>query len=122
MAKRKVSYVKILKEALGEFDTSKNVDVKGPMLDAIVSYKGDGELPTHKDAASILERYYFGENEETSVSIDEHTDNVIDEVPGKQDGDVGKEKKQIADEVVNDDSSIKEQDEEEDEDEKESVV
>ena len=124
MSTKKVSYIKILKEAIAEFDTSKNVDVKGPMLDAIVSYKGDGELQTHKDAASILERYYFGENEESSVNIDENVDNEIDEVPGKQDGDVGKEKKQIEDEITNDDSSIKEaaEEDEKEEDEKEEIT
>jgi hypothetical protein len=46
---------------LSEFDTTKTVDVKGPMLDPILGYEGDGELPTYKDAASVLERYYFGE-------------------------------------------------------------
>ena len=57
--KKRVSYQKLLKEAIAEYDTTKTVDVKGPMLDPILSYAGGGELPTHKDAASILERYYF---------------------------------------------------------------
>ena len=61
MGIKQVSYVKLLKEAIAEFDTSKTVDMKGPMLDPIMSYDGAGELPTHKDAASILERYYFNE-------------------------------------------------------------
>ena len=63
MANKK-SYVQLLKEAIAEFDTSDNMQVKGPMLDPILSWRGDGELPTNKDAASILERYYFNENEE----------------------------------------------------------
>ena len=62
MAKK--TYQEILKEnisQLSEFDTTKTVDIKGPMLDPILGYEGDGELPTYKDAASVLERYYFGE-------------------------------------------------------------
>lgn len=62
MAKK--TYQEILKENISnleEFDTTKTVDVKGPMLDPILGYEGDGELPTYKDAASVLERYYFGE-------------------------------------------------------------
>jgi len=59
MAKK--TYQELLKENLSEFDTTKTVDVKGPMLDPILGYAGDGELPTYKDAASVLERYYFGE-------------------------------------------------------------
>jgi hypothetical protein len=72
---KKVSYVKMLKEAISEWDTSKTVDVKGPMLDPILSYKGDGELPTNKDAASILERYYFDEGREQGI---EEADYEID--------------------------------------------
>jgi hypothetical protein len=59
MAKK--TYQELLKENLNEFDTTKTVDIKGPMLDPILGYEGDGELPTYKDAASVLERYYFGE-------------------------------------------------------------
>jgi len=54
----KKTYQEMLKENLSEFDTTKTVDVKGPMLDPILGYDGDGELPTYKDAASVLERYY----------------------------------------------------------------
>jgi len=67
MGKDKRTYQEVLKENisnmadLNEFDTTKTVDVKGPMLDPILGYDGDGELPTYKDAASVLERYYFGE-------------------------------------------------------------
>ena len=69
MGKKVVSYQQLLKEAISEFDTSQNVDVKGPMLDPILSYEGDGELPTYKDAASVLERYYFNEKQETGVEV-----------------------------------------------------
>jgi hypothetical protein len=62
--KKSKTYVQLLKEAIAEFDTSDNVEVKGPMLDPILSWRGDGELPTNKDAASILERYYFNEGED----------------------------------------------------------
>ena len=89
---RKVSYVKLLKEAMSDFDTSKSVDVKGPMVDSILSYKGDGELPTHKDAASILERYYFNENNDAGVKVDDPIDNPVDDVPDKN---VQKTKKEI---------------------------
>ncbi len=68
----KKSYMSLLKEAIAEFDTSDNVEVKGPMLDPILSWDGDGELPIYKDAASILERYYFNENAEEAVkTLDE---------------------------------------------------
>ena len=63
----KKTYMSLLKEAIAEFDTSDSVDVKGPMLDPILSWDGDGELPTNKDAASILERYYFNENKDNGI-------------------------------------------------------
>jgi len=119
---KKVSYTQLLKEAIQGTDTSDTVDVKGPMLDPILSYKGGGELPTNKDAASILERYYFGEKEDKGVTVadDEEAveesgkgpiDNDIDEVPAA----VAKTKKDIEKEVTT------EADEEEEEDEKEEV-
>ena len=66
---KKVSYKNLLKQAISEYDTSKTVQVKGPMLDPILSWDGDGELPVYKDAASILERYYFNENAEEPVMV-----------------------------------------------------
>ena len=38
----KKSYMSLLKEAIAEFDTSDNVEVKGPMLDPILSWDGNG--------------------------------------------------------------------------------
>jgi hypothetical protein len=70
----KKSYMSLLKEAIAEFDTSDNVDVKGPMLDPILSWDGDGELPVYKDAASILERYYFDENKENAIKTLDESD------------------------------------------------
>jgi hypothetical protein len=68
----KKSYMSLLKEAIAEFDTSDTVEVKGPMLDPIISWDGDGELPVYKDAASILERYYFNEGKEDKIkTLDE---------------------------------------------------
>lgn len=67
---RKVTYKQALKEAIQEWDTTKTVDVKGPMLDPIISYRGDGELPIYKDAASILERYYFNEQEDKPLDYE----------------------------------------------------
>jgi len=64
----KKSYMSLLKEAIAEFDTSDTVDVKGPMLDPILSWDGDGELPVYKDAASILERYYFDEDKDKQIN------------------------------------------------------
>jgi len=69
MSRKKVSYSNLLKEAIAEFDTSKTVDVKGPMLDPILKWDGQGELPIYKDAASILERYYFNENSDKGVEV-----------------------------------------------------
>lgn len=101
MSTKKVSYMKLLKEAISEFDTSKNVDVKGPMLDPILSYSGDGELPTFKNVASILERYYFQEDNDKGVSVQEDKlaadDNKIDAIPGKE---PKATKKDIKDELV----------------------
>ncbi|MHA1816273.1 MAG: hypothetical protein ACTSX1_09725, partial [Candidatus Heimdallarchaeaceae archaeon] len=39
------------------------------MLDPIVSWDGGGEIPTYKDAASILERYYFNEDKDDGISV-----------------------------------------------------
>ena len=90
MGKR--SYKELLKESIiREFDT-KHTDVKGPMLANILSYTGDGELPTHQDAASILERFYYGENKDHGVSVLEAPQNEIDEVPADN---VEKTKNQI---------------------------
>jgi len=68
MSKKK-SYMSLLKEAISEFDTSDNLEVKGPMLDPIISWDGGGEIPTYKDAASILERYYFDEEQDHGVNV-----------------------------------------------------
>lgn len=74
---KKRTYQELLKENLAEFDTTKTVDVKGPMLDPILGYDGDGELPTYKDAASVLERYYFGEErKEHEINEVDHADNL----------------------------------------------
>jgi len=68
----KKNYMNLLKEAISEFDTSKTQSIKGPMLDPILSWEGDGELPTYKDAGSILERYYFNENNDEEIeTLDE---------------------------------------------------
>jgi len=71
MSKKRVSYQNLLKTAIAEFDTSKTVDIKGPMLDPILKWDGQGELPIYKDAASILERYYFNETTDKGVEVAE---------------------------------------------------
>lgn len=120
----------LLKEAISEFDTSKSVDVKGPMLDPILSYSGGGELPTHKDAASILERYYFQEEEDTGVSVvGEDTlaadDNDVDAIPGKDPkktrADVEKELTEEED-TVEEGEAVEEATEVEDEDESDEAA
>jgi hypothetical protein len=81
MATKKVSYKNLLKQAISEFDTSKTVEIKGPMLDPILSWDGDGELPIYKDAASILERYYFNEDTDDQVTVDD-----LEEMEYNEDG------------------------------------
>ena len=119
MASKKVSYIELLKEAIHEFDTSKTVDVKGPMVDPILKYDGGGELPTHKDAASILERFYFNKDE-GKVNVVEHEDNEISEVPPTEDSGVSGEKKEIEKEVTEQEEN--EQEENEKDEEKEEVT
>jgi hypothetical protein len=85
MATKKVSYKNLLKEAISEFDTSKTVEVKGPMLDPILSWDGDGELPVYKDAASILERYYFNEDQDDQITV-----NDLEEMEYNEDGTAAK--------------------------------
>jgi hypothetical protein len=67
---KKVSYIQLLKEAISEYD-AKVMDYKGPLTEPIVTFKGEGELETHKDASSILERYYFNETKEKLVEQDD---------------------------------------------------
>jgi len=69
---KKVNYMELLKESVADdrgHDTTKTVDVNGPFLDPILGYDGGGELQTHKDASSILERYYFNQNADSGVTV-----------------------------------------------------
>jgi len=89
---KKVSYISLLKEAVGDYTSvPKTVDVNGPMLDDIIGYDGEGELKTKKDAASILERYYFSEDDSIS-SVNEEPDTEPagdpDETKDGQGGDI----------------------------------
>ncbi len=103
----KVTYKSILKEAITEFDTSKMSDVKGPMLEPILSYTGDGNLETHKDAASVLERYYFQEKEPSSVNIPDTGESVEIKQPEKEDlKDAPKVKDAIEDELEGKEGSL----------------
>lgn len=110
MATKKVSYMNLLKEAIQGIDpTAPVLDVKGPMLDPILKYSGEGELPTNKDASSILERYYFGESQDKGISVVEEEgpiDNEIDEVPNKN---VSKTKKDIEKEIKEQDDEIEDE-------------
>ena len=135
MATKKVSYKNLLKEAISEFDTSKTVEVKGPMLDPVLSWDGGGEIPTHKDAASILERYYFNEDQDETVEIEEgeyNDDGKPDsgasmknakgagtEQAGTSDGAMDKREEEIAKEQ---EEVATEQDEKKDEEEEEKAA
>jgi len=68
---KNVNYMELLKESVGDrgHDTTKSVDMKGPFLDPILGYDGGGELPTYKDASSILERYYFNQDADKGVNV-----------------------------------------------------
>ena len=70
---KRVNYMELLKESVADrgHDTRQSVDVKGPFLDPILGYDGGGELPTHKDASSILERYYFNQDSDRGVRVSE---------------------------------------------------
>jgi hypothetical protein len=70
MSTKKVSYIQLLKEAINEYD-AKVMDYKGPITEPILTFDGNGELSTHKDASSILERYYFKENENALVETED---------------------------------------------------
>jgi len=78
MTTKKVSYKNLLKQAISEYDTSKTVQVKGPMLDPILSWDGDGEIPIYKDAASILERYYFNESQEDPIMVSDFDEDLAE--------------------------------------------
>jgi len=117
MSIKKVSYSKLLQEAMADFDTTKTVDVTGPMTKQILGYKGDGELKTTSDAASILERYYFSDENDRDVSIigeDDRTDfaepdrNEVDDVPSDN---INKTKKDIEDELTEADDMDEEESE-----------
>ncbi len=93
---KKQSYMNLLKEAISEFDTSDNVEVKGPMLDPIISWDGGGEIPTYKDAASILERYYFNEDKDNPIetlgemdAADEAESHTDKSLPAPEENDKG---------------------------------
>jgi len=94
----KSNYMNLLREALDHDPPIDNADVKGPMLDAILTYRGQGEIQTHKSAAGILERYYFGEKSDNGVNVleaetkEDPIDNFIDKIPST---DIDKTKKQI---------------------------
>jgi hypothetical protein len=142
MSKKK-SYMSLLKEAIAEFDTSDNLEVKGPMLDPILSWDGGGEIPVYKDAASILERYYFNEDRDDGVdTLDEaeldaakqndkgsaggpsmkHGEGTGTEQAGTSDSDTvlgGKEDK--AKDIAKEDIQLEQEKEEKEEEEEEAV-
>jgi hypothetical protein len=137
MSRKRVSYQNLLKQAISEFDTSKSVDVKGPMLDPILKWDGQGELPVYKDAASILERYYFNESQDAGVEVSEgdynedgtekktasekHGEGTGTEQAGTSDaGNISGSKKDAAKEIAKEQEEKGEKEEDE-EDEKEEM-
>lgn len=111
--KKKVSYVNLLKEAISEYDV-KSFDYKGPMTEPIIGYTGDGEMETNKDAASILERYYFNEKSDSGVNVMEQTAEEPDPeekneiVTGDTPDDIEETMDDFEDEILDDESSIEE--------------
>jgi len=84
MATKKVSYITLLKEAIKnvqEFD-SNQLDVVLPQVKHVIDYDGKGEMKTNEkvDASSILERYYF--KEENEVDKSEIEDDIAGETKG----------------------------------------
>ena len=83
MATKKVSYITLLKEAMKnvqEFDSSQ-LDVVMPQVKQVLDYDGKAEMKTTEktDASSILERYYFREEEENKVDMGELEDEITGE-------------------------------------------
>jgi len=121
MATKKVTYTQLLKEALSdnvaEFDTTKTIDTTGPMTKQILSYKGDGELKTNSDAASILERYYFKDSDPGVDTLEEgQLGNELDAEPSKN---INKTKKDMEKDIV-ESEEVEDADEEGGEEVKES--
>ena len=111
--KKKVSYIDLLKEAISEYDV-KSFDYKGPMTEPILGYTGDGEMETHKDAASILERYYFNENNDSGINVMEQTAETDDPeekneiVTGDTPDDIDETMDDFEDIILDDETSITE--------------
>ena len=113
-----MDYVKALKEAVSNFNLPNAVD-KAAMVNSITSYRGDGELQTHrKDAVSVLERYYFNRDSDLlkTESVKEQNDDADDADKDKADNvdnaDTGK-KEEVAEGIENSviESLIKEMEE-----------
>jgi len=135
MATKKVSYKNLLKEAISEFtDVAKHAEVKGPFLDGILKWDGGGELPTTQDAASILERYYFNENQDDDVEVTTEDEGSSAGASMKNAKGAGTEQAGTSDastvaasktekekDIAKEQEEIKEQDEKEEDEEEEKV-
>ena len=102
MGTKKVAYTTLLKEALSdnvsEFDTTKTIDATGPMTKQILSYKGDGELKTTSDAASVLERYYF---KDTDLGVEQIGEGQLgNELDAEPSDNINKTKKDMEKDIV----------------------
>jgi len=83
MATKKVSYITLLKEAMKnvhEFDSSQ-LDVVMPQVKQVLDYDGKAEMKTSEktDASSILERYYFREENEPA-DVEELEDEIAGDI------------------------------------------
>jgi len=98
-------YIDVLKESLSEADVTKTSDILGPMVEPILGYDGDGDLVTHKNASDILKKYYFENDSEGLVTLDDKTKTVTD---GEQDQNkIDKVKKSVEDIINSDDETDK---------------
>ena len=111
------SYMQMLKESLiQEMDVEnppKKPTDSGPMIDPILNYNGNGEMETHKDVASVLERYYFNEKYDKGISVIEEQNKTEDEETKKEEE--AEEKVESKKAVKESKKNVKEQDEEDDE-------
>jgi len=97
-----MKYIDVLKESIQEADVTKTADVLGPMVEPILGYDGDGDLKTHKNASEILKKYYFENDSDGLVTIDDAETTTKGE---KDQSDIDKVKKNVEDIINSDDET-----------------
>jgi len=98
-----MKYIDVLKESLQEADVTKTSDILGPMVEPILGYDGDGDLVTHKNASDILKKYYFENDSDGIVTLDDNTKTVTDGEPDQSK--IDKVKKTVEDIIKSDDET-----------------